>query len=175
MGESGKLQGKVSMPETAVERFRQEVHVALLLAKLAGGLHIRQALHRLVLRAARLATAVVVGTTTTVAVSGCAATIETRDAPAMAPAAVISPASFEQVKLRAWLGRGTVGQAIYSPNGSVIVVASSVGVYLYSARTLELVHLIETGSWVWSVVFSPDGATLASGAQDGMVVLWGVK
>ena len=26
--------------------------------------------------------------------------------------------------------------------------------------------------WVWSVVFSPDGETLASGSHDGTVLLW---
>jgi len=31
------------------------------------------------------------------------------------------------------------------------------------------------GSYVWSVAFSPDGKTLASGSEDNTIKLWGVE
>jgi WD40 repeat protein len=54
-------------------------------------------------------------------------------------------------------------------------VASSLGVYLYDAETLERVRYIETEDPVLSVAFSPDGATLASGWHDNTVQLWQVS
>jgi len=80
-------------------------------------------------------------------------------------------ASMEQ--LARW-GKGTVNQIAYSPDGSLLAVASSIGIYLYDAQTLEEVRFIEINAWVTSVAFSPDGTRLASGSKDGTVRLWRV-
>ena len=69
----------------------------------------------------------------------------------------------EGVKAR--LGKGSINDMVYSPDGTVLAVASSIGVWLYDvasgqARTL----LTADASSVSSVSFSPDGRTLASGS-----------
>ena len=63
----------------------------------------------------------------------------------------------------------------YSPDGTRLAVASSVGIWLYDADTGAEVALLSrhTGD-VFSVSFSPDGSTLAGGCQDGTIGLWDV-
>lgn len=90
------------------------------------------------------------------------------------PAELISPANADRIVQLARWGKRTVNQAAYSPDGRLLAVASSIGVYLYNAETLEEVRFIEADAWVSSVAFSPDGRTLASGSDDNTVRLWDV-
>jgi WD40 repeat protein len=80
-----------------------------------------------------------------------------------------------QVEELARWGKGTANQVIFSPDGRLLAVASSLGIYLYDAETLAEVRFIETDAWVPSVAFSPDGRLLASGSGDNTVILWDVE
>ena len=77
------------------------------------------------------------------------------------------------------LGKGIIGEGdravSYSPDGTRIAVASRTGIWLYDANTGAEVALLQgrTGI-VISVVYSPDGQTLASGSGDGTILLWDV-
>ena len=73
------------------------------------------------------------------------------------------------------LGKGRIQEVAFSPDGSLLAVASSFGIWLYDAATSrELALLLGHTSEVTSVSFSPDGNTLASGATDVTVKLWDV-
>jgi WD40 repeat protein/formylglycine-generating enzyme required for sulfatase activity len=91
------------------------------------------------------------------------------------PAVAISPENVDQVVQLAQWGKGTVEEVAFSPDGTLLAVASSLGVHVYNAETLEEVFLIESDAWLTSVAFSPDGQTLASGALDDTVRLWRVS
>ena len=72
------------------------------------------------------------------------------------------------------LGKGTIRDIAFSPVGQYLAVASSIGVWIYEVATSRALMLLPTASRVYSVSFSPDGATLASGSLDGTVRLWAV-
>ena len=77
----------------------------------------------------------------------------------------------EGAKVR--LGKGSINEIKYLPDGTKLAVASNIGIWIYDAHTGQEVDLYtgHTGS-VWSVSFSPDGNTIASGSSDGTVLLW---
>ena len=66
--------------------------------------------------------------------------------------------------VRARLGKGRISEFQYSPDGTRLAVASSIGIWFYDTATFQEVDLF-TGhtSWVTSIAYSPDGAMLASG------------
>ena len=74
---------------------------------------------------------------------------------------------------RARLGKGSVREVAYSPDGNRLAVASGTGIWLYDAHTGKELDLLtgHTGN-VLTVAFSPDGTTIASGSQDNTVMLW---
>ena len=74
---------------------------------------------------------------------------------------------------KARLGKGKINEIKYSPDGTRLAVASSVGIWIYDAQTGKELELIRGHtSGVLSVSFSLDGMTLASGSGDNTVRLW---
>ena len=71
------------------------------------------------------------------------------------------------------LGKGPISDIAYSPDGTRLAVAGSIGIWLYDTATLKEVALLisHTGP-VESAALSPDGSVLASGSDDGTVLLW---
>lgn len=69
-------------------------------------------------------------------------------------------------------GMGNVNRLASSSHGSRFAVASSIGVFIYDSRTLELQKQLDTRSWVSAVEFSPDGTLMAAGDRDGLIRLW---
>ena len=80
----------------------------------------------------------------------------------------------EGVKAR--LSKGSANEIQYSPDGTRLAVAGGLGIWLYDTATHQEVALLtgHTGL-VYSVVFSPDGDTFASGSHDNTVRLWDAK
>ena len=73
-------------------------------------------------------------------------------------------------------GKGHVDEIRYSPDSTRLAVISSIGTWLYDTATYQQIGFfpVHAGS-VDSVVFSPDGRTLASGSWNRTVDLWDVQ
>jgi WD40 repeat protein len=91
--------------------------------------------------------------------------------PVPQPAAAISPENAAQVSGLALWGNGSANDLAYSPDGTTLAVAASLGIYLYDDNSFQAA-VIETGQVNTSLAFSPDGETLAVGDMDGKITLW---
>ena len=70
------------------------------------------------------------------------------------------------------LGKGQIYDLKHSPNGNLIAVATSIGVWIYDAHSGKEIRLLQKhGYRVHSVAFSPNGKMLASSGSDG-IHLW---
>lgn len=77
----------------------------------------------------------------------------------------------EGVKAR--IGSGTISAMQYSPDGNLLAVVSSIGVWILNAQTAEPQHLLAAHTGVInSISFSADGSTLAVGTENGTAQLW---
>ena len=78
---------------------------------------------------------------------------------------------FLPVGAQARLGRGSTETVQYSPDGTLLAVGGSVGIWLYNAQTHEAMSLLTGAGSVSSLAFSPNGRILASDGPGHTVIL----
>jgi hypothetical protein len=72
-------------------------------------------------------------------------------------------------------GQDRANTLAFSPDGHLLAVGSSLGIYFYDSQTGQQVRFIPTQTWVRSLAFSPDGESLVTGSYDPLVRLWRVS
>ena len=74
---------------------------------------------------------------------------------------------------KARLGKGTIQDLTYSPDGDRLAVATPIGIWIYDAQTgNELDVLLGHTSRITDIAYSPDGTILASASNSGDLHLW---
>lgn len=67
----------------------------------------------------------------------------------------------------------SVNDLKFSPDGTVLAVATPIGIWLYDTSSYETTTLLTGDKYgTSSISFSPDGKTLAGGGSDKIVYLW---
>lgn len=75
-----------------------------------------------------------------------------------------------------WFGKGRIYDMQYSPDGTRLAVATSLGIWIYDATTYQPLHFLKKHeNLVERIVFSPDGSILASEARFDDIHLWDVN
>ena len=76
---------------------------------------------------------------------------------------------------KARLGKGSISEIAFSPDGKLLAVAGGIGIWLYDAQTNKELGLFtrHTG-YIFSIAFSPDGKILAGGSSDNTIRFWEV-
>ena len=75
------------------------------------------------------------------------------------------------------LGKGSLNDVKFSPDGALLAVATHIGAWLYDVDSgTEMALLNEERRNVRTVAFSPDGKTLATGgwSREGAIQLWDI-
>ncbi len=86
----------------------------------------------------------------------------------------LHPENITQLELIAEFGKGIPQQIAVSPDGNLIGVATSNGVYFFNPDTLKEVFSFQTGDWHHCLAFSNDGKQVASADRHGRVLVWDV-
>jgi WD40 repeat protein len=73
------------------------------------------------------------------------------------------------------LGKGTLGEVHFSPDGSRLAVSSSIGIWFYDPQTGKELDLLDYTNGVppFAFAYAPDGNTIASGSTSQMTVVTG--
>ena len=75
-------------------------------------------------------------------------------------------------KLR--IGKGSVNELTYSPDGSTLAVVTSTGIWLYDTTTYQMQTVLSGGEYAnFNAAFSPDGQMLIAGSAGGVNLYMG--
>jgi WD40 repeat protein len=77
----------------------------------------------------------------------------------------------EMVMLTVW-GMGNVNRLVSDPDGDYLVAASSIGIFVLDARTLQFERYMDTRSSITALDFSRDGKLIATGDDEGLIQVW---
>lgn len=82
---------------------------------------------------------------------------------------VLSPDNVDRIVPLAQWGKGNNQDVAYSPNGELLGLASSLGVYIYDSKSLKAITFYPTDISVTAIQFSPDRKTFAWGLSNGQI------
>lgn len=92
--------------------------------------------------------------------------------PVPTPSSRISVSNARRVVNFARWGIGKVNNAQLSPDGMLMALSTTNGIYLVRLEDGEIATFINTGTWVNSSSFSPDSTMILSSENDGLLRMW---
>ena len=95
--------------------------------------------------------------------------------PAPSPTSTLIPDDSSLITELVRLGHGTTNHIEYSPDGSILAVAGSLGMWLYEPSTGEPQSFLEMDEPVTCVAWLPNGQALAFGTVGGRVWTWDME
>jgi WD40 repeat protein len=90
--------------------------------------------------------------------------------PVPMPQEPITPENAADIVELAMWGKGWVLEVTYSPDGRLLAVGTSTGIWLHDAQTLDMVRFIETDGGAVSLAFTPDSGMVF--AKSGEEIAW---
>jgi WD40 repeat protein len=94
--------------------------------------------------------------------------------PVPQPQVPISPDNVNKITELALWGKGQAFRVAYSPDGKRLAIGTSIGVWLYDAKTLQQIRFINMDSKVYNLAFSPDSETLYIQTSEALITWWNV-
>jgi WD40 repeat protein len=94
--------------------------------------------------------------------------------PVPMPNEPITPDNVDRIQQLAMWGKGRIEQLAYSPDGKILAVGTTAGVWLYDAETLAELRFINTGNFVGSLAFTSDSQKLVTDVGASTLATWDV-
>jgi len=94
--------------------------------------------------------------------------------PVPLPNEPITPENVDRIQQLAMWGKGRIEHLAYSPDGKILAVGTTAGVWLYDAETLAELRFINTGNFVGSLAFTGDGTKLVTDVGASAIITWDV-
>ena len=80
----------------------------------------------------------------------------------------------EGAKMR--LGKGEINDIKFSPDGSLLAVGTSIGIWLYDVQSQKEVAFLKSESnQINTITFVDNGATLVSASEGGIILTWDIN
>ena len=95
--------------------------------------------------------------------------------PILANLETITEENASSVNLLGQLGRGSIRSVVYSPDGKIFAVGSSLGIYFYDSASFHFLGSIATIDGVSSLAFSPNGQVIAASLDSLGIYFWNVS
>jgi WD40 repeat protein len=92
--------------------------------------------------------------------------------PVPLPIEPITPDNIDRIQQLAMWGQGQVKQVAYSTDGKFLVVGSTAGLWLYDAKTLELLRFMQTIDEIMNLIFLPDSETVMAQVGSNTIIRW---
>lgn len=91
----------------------------------------------------------------------------------LAPTVISTGNARRIVRLARW-GMGRVGEVAFTRDDQYLVVSSAIGIYFFRKGKSEIVRFLDTDTVVECMALSPDSARIATGFDDGSILIWRV-
>ncbi|MBN1221083.1 MAG: hypothetical protein JXM69_19330 [Anaerolineae bacterium] len=92
--------------------------------------------------------------------------------PVPMPNEPITPENVDRLQELAVWGKGQVKQIAHSADGKFLVVGSTSGIWLYDAKTLEMIRFRQTIDEVTNLIFLPDNETVMAQVGSNTIIRW---